>query len=220
MTQSMNKAIWLLVTLLAGSTQAATITYDNRAPFEATLGSMVKDDYEKPGYSFVQSDAAMNAVLGETQYKSTGFSNIDVVFESTTGNHNYCAGCNGSYLMDFTATSVTTGSGVFGVGFDYFNFPEVPYHAFVTFGDGSAADISLTATTDYPALHFFGITSDLMIKTMHLGLAGGGTTMAGSMGQDNLTIGNAAAVPEPSVLALFSTSLVGICWNRRRRASR
>ena len=84
-------------------------------------------------------------------------------------------------------------------------------------GDGSTADFALQQVSFVPAgqTTFFGITSDLLISTMHLGLANGVVTQAGSFGHDNLTI---AAVPEPGTLALLAAGLLGLGFARRRTA--
>ena len=50
---------------------------------------------------------------------------------------------------------------------------------------------------------FFGITSDLLISSIHLGLANGGTTQSGQFGMDNLTIGAQAVPDTTSTLSLF-----------------
>src|SRR5262245_31844743 len=55
----------------------------------------------------------------------------------------YCAGCNGSFILDFRHTSVGTSKGVYGVGFDFVNDgpPFGPqYTAFITFGDKSSVN--------------------------------------------------------------------------------
>ena len=63
-------------------------------------GSIVIDDYANPGYVFIQSDAIMSAVLGETDYRTTGFNNLNIV-----SGGRYCAGCNGSFELSFATTS-------------------------------------------------------------------------------------------------------------------
>jgi|SoiMethySBSTD1v2_1073268.scaffolds.fasta_scaffold1858962_2 hypothetical protein len=89
------------VALLVGflglaNADAATTTYTNSGVFGAQLGGTVVNNYENPSYALIQSNAAMNAVLGETKYTPTGNPNINLVFDfSANGNHVYCAGCNG-----------------------------------------------------------------------------------------------------------------------------
>src|SRR6476659_3821144 len=56
----------------------------------------------------------------------------------------YCAGCNGSFILDFRHTSVGTSKGVYGVGFDFVNngppLYSPQYTAFITFGDKSSVN--------------------------------------------------------------------------------
>jgi hypothetical protein len=159
-------------------------------------------------YGFSQNDATMSAVLGETDYTSTGFPNHNLV-----PNGYYCAGCNGSFQLGFTTTSVGDASGVFGVGIDILsNSQSLPYHAFVTFGDASTIDYLLPG-----AGTFWGINSPLNIASIDFGLINGGTTVSGSFAIDNLTIGS-AAVPAPATLALFGLGLAGLGWSRRKKA--
>jgi hypothetical protein len=207
-----------LITLLAVTpTLASTITYTSSATFAAALGTSVTDDYSNSGYQLLQTNSVMSAVLGETDYTSTGFTDHNLVVYAY-----YCAGCNGSFLLTFTSTSVGTSSGVYGAGFNFFNGSStVPYYAFITFGDGSTMNVALPVSATLTA--FFGITSDLAITSMHLGLSGGNSTTdnLGSFGIDNLTIGAApaAAVPEPASLGLLALGLVGLGarkWRQRK----
>ncbi len=93
----------------SSSALAATTTYTNRAAFEATLGTKVTDDYSSAGYnpdndvnSFdVLSNAVMSAVLGETDYTTTGLVDRNIILNQAT-NPLYCAGCDGSYLVGFS----------------------------------------------------------------------------------------------------------------------
>lgn len=196
----------------------ASVLYTDWTSFNSALDSIVVDNYENGGYVFVQNDASMSNVLGETNYTTTGFSNNDIVWSNTPGNHMYCAGCNGSFLLDFTSTSVSGANGVYGVGFDYFNAGNPGYTALVTYGNGSTENFGFD-TISNPNLKFWGITSDLEIASIHFGLVDGGTTQSGSFGLDNLTIGNnSTKVPEPAGMLLFGLGLLGLAAARKRQA--
>ncbi|MGI9014158.1 MAG: hypothetical protein ACR2GY_07910 [Phycisphaerales bacterium] len=188
----------------AGGTQ-----YNNRATFEAQLGTFITDGYDSPPYGAgfqIYNNATMSAFLGETDYFTTGFNNLNI----KQSNGTYCAGCNGSFRLSFTTTSVGNATGVFGAGVDILaNSSSLPYHAFITFGDNTTLNVALPVGAS-----FFGITSNDLITSIHFGLANGGSTTAGSFVIDNLTIGD--AVPAPGVLALFGAA--GVISRRRRRA--
>lgn len=201
----LNGAVAAALAITTLTSQAAPTFFANRAGFLATLNSSVTDDYSNPGYVFINSDAAMSAVLGETDYRSTGFSNLNIVNGAA-----YCAGCNGSFELSFTTTSVGDANGVFGVGLDV--KANTGYHAYITFGDNSMQDVLVAGS-------FFGLTATEEIKSIHFGLANGGTTTGGSFLIDNLTIGSQGSrVPEPASLALVGTALLGVFGASRRRA--
>ncbi len=98
------------------------------------------------------------------------------------GDPNYCAGCNGSFRLTFTSTSVGTSQGVIGAGFDNL-ITGTGFYAFVTFGDSTTADFPLNG------LAFFRIISPSLIRSIHVGLAGCGATQADVITIDNLSIG-------------------------------
>src|SRR5262249_25555516 len=159
--------------------------------------------------------------LGLTKYKATGNADTNIVFNDGSGNHDYCAGCNGSFELDFTAASLGGPAGIQAAGFDFANFPLAggpsPSFSFVTFADSSTASFSLATTSCcIPLDHSFGITSTVGITMIHLGLADGGSTVTGGFAIDNLSVG-AAAVPEPSTLVMLFTGLGGltlIVWRK------
>jgi PEP-CTERM motif len=223
MTKLMNIAIaatTALVGLASTSASAATTLYSNRGSFLSALGAQVTDSYSPaqgyaPGFSIL-SNAAMSAVFGETDYETTGFSNLNIV--GGAGPATYCAGCNGSFRLTFTSTSVGTASGVFGAGADIlFHGASLqgPYTALVNFGDSSSAVYALALGNS-----FFGISSDQLIRSITFGPNPSNTT-GGAIGIDNLTIGSEgsiAAVPEPASWALMIAGfgLVGSAMRRRK----
>jgi hypothetical protein len=195
-----------IATLMMCPAEAGTTIYTDRPSFEASLGASVIDDYSNSGYTYLQSNAVMSSVLGETDYASTGFLPFEINIVDGPPQRPesyYCAGCNGSFILSFTTTSVGTPDGVFGVGFEFYNYnglgsSEPLYDAFVTFGDGSQQNIPLPfAVLSFPFDTFFGITSDLSIKSIALGLPNGQATNLGSFGIDNLTIGKPVPGPLP-----------------------
>jgi hypothetical protein len=179
--------------------QAATPTfYPNRAAFEETLGTTITDDYGTPPYPPGQTynnDATFSAFLGETDYHATGHPNVNVRLSGGAEGEAYCAGCNGSFELSFQTTSVTEGGlGVYGVGLDIVqNSASLPYHAFITYGDGTTEDVALPTADAAGPREFFGVTAPELIESIHFGLAGGEATQYGYFAIDNLTIGNAGA---------------------------
>lgn len=231
---ALSTATVLGVTALAAPAEAFTI-FSDRSLFESQLDTFIVDDYSDQGYSAGDlldfptfdrhSNANMSSILGEAQYTSTGFPDNNFILGQNLGDPYYCAGCNGSFLLDFTSTSVGTSDGVFGVGFDIEGVEEgvLGTVAFVTFGDGSTDNFFLPEFVDA----FWGITSDLQISSIAFGLENGDTNTDNSvqrMALDNLTIGSsemAADVPEPaSTLAFlaFGATAAGAAMKKKQTA--
>ncbi|MFN2375829.1 MAG: hypothetical protein ABR538_04780 [Candidatus Binatia bacterium] len=189
--------LWALVP--DGPAHAATTVYTSRATFLAQLTTQDTDDFSAPGYAHGDSDdeadydrhtdSHMSAVRGETIFTATAFSNFNFIINSST-NPYYCAGCNGSFRLTFTATSQGGSNGVFGAGFDNLYLPTNDI-AFVTFGDMTTQEVSLNGRS------FFGITSDKLIRSIHVGLTGGAMTQVENIWIDNLTIGNVCGDASP-----------------------
>lgn len=216
-TRPLLTSLVLGLSLTASSAFASVIT-NSKAAFTSGLSSYLVDDYENPNYrhgdridtSYLDafSDSAMTHVLGETSYKTTGFANLNLMVGTT--DHRYCAGCNGSFLLDFSETSLTQGNGVSAIGFDFFK--SSAYFATVSYGNGAVDNFQLSLGDG-----FWGITSDQVIKSIHFGLLNGQATTSGYLEIDNLTIGQVAAkVPEPANLALLGIGLLGLALSRRR----
>jgi hypothetical protein len=216
----------LAITVSASAASAATTFYTSSSAFDAAIGTSITDTYNSPSYTTMMTDEQMNKVFGETRYTSTGFAKNNVVSDRIFGfgppGFAYCAGCNGSFTLDFTHTSVDTSKGVYGVGFDFVNngppLFSPQYTAFITFGDKSSVNELLPIELQ-PQTGFFGVTSDLLIASIALGLPDGGTTQSGFFAESNLTIG--AATPLPTALPLFATGLgaLGLLgWRRKAQA--
>lgn len=217
LVQQAIKLISITLFVVSGSVNA-TIIFSDQSAFDAQLSSSITDDYSNPGYVFIQDDITMSAVLGETDYMATRFTNTNIVQAGLF----YCAGCNGSFELGFSTTSLGTSNGIFGVGIDIrSNSSSLPYDAFVTFGDNSSLSIDLGT-----GARFFGISSSSLIKSIHFGTGdGSGTTTSGSgyFEISNLTIGNNVnSVPAPGSLALLALGFMGLAFNniRRRRQLR
>jgi hypothetical protein len=196
-----------------------TTTYNSRDIFLNSVGPSVTDDYSSPGYGYDISDAEMSAVFGQTQYRSTSFPNINLVSAERADPTAYCAGCNGSFDLIFTSTTLGNANGVYGAGFDIVineAFLGADASAIVTFGDGRRRDYALP-TISYGPYPFWGITSDTEIKEIDVvgpdGLPSPSNdepTRQITFAIDNLTIAaaqDASALPEPSLGVLS-----GLCF--------
>lgn len=203
----------LAATALTATAKAATVTFNSRANFVATLSRSFTDTYDTtrgyaPGFS-ITADAPFSAIVGQTRYQTTGFQNLNIIQSNGT----YCAGCNGSFNLFFDATTFGTANGVQSVGFDApFN---QGFDALVTFGDNSSQLFALSLQAN----SFFGLSSDKLIKSIAFG-PGGQTTRSVSFALDNLTIGN--SVPEPATWAMMMIGfgVIGATARRRRQIVR
>jgi hypothetical protein len=215
----MFKKLLYLVSLSLLSVQAHSALFSDRTGFDSELASeqafAITDPYDLSTYRPGRyRDIAMSAVLGETRYQATGYSNLNFIVDSG-GNGYYCAGCDGSFLLDFTTTSIGSSSGVYGVGFDIIGEQSVfGTTAFVTLGDNSVFNYLIPGITGSSSL-FWGITDAHLIRSIHFGLANRGISKGSQrMALDNLTIG--AVVPVPAAIWLFGTALIGFIGMSRK----
>jgi PEP-CTERM motif len=208
----------LAASALTSAASAATITFTDRATFQANLSRSFTDTFETNlGYrpAFTQyTSTEISAVVGQTRFLSTGFTDNNLLF-GPFGNDrstNYCAGCNGSFTLFFDATTFGTANGVGGVGLDVTTNQN--YDAFVTFGDNSTQTFALSRIAN----SFFGLTSDRFIKSIAFGPGGNGISTGGATAIDNLTIGVSGAVPEPATWAMMIVGfgLIGAAARRRQ----
>ncbi len=173
--------IGAIASLAAGSAYAATPTfYDDQTAFQTDITYSVTDDYSNPAYMFIQSDAAMSDVLGQTDYHSTGFMDLNIVSGGT-----YCSGCNGSFELSFQTTTLGTAEGVNGVGLTILsNDMMMPYFAYITYADGTTEDLQMGFGG------FWGVSAPERIERIHFGLSGGVSTTNGYFQIDNLIVGD------------------------------
>ena len=227
---------------------AATVTiYNDRSDFLNAVGSTVYDDYSALGYrsgdindfdgNDRHSDEHMSSIIGETYYTTTSFVDANYIFQLES-NFGYCAGCNGSFLLDFTSTSVTGVNGVYGVGFgilrNYRASGDVlswlleegnrSYTAYVTFGDGATANLNPTQTYTVDnngylqdGYNFWGITSHQEIASIHIGSIDGADAHERVFRLGDITI--ASLVPIPPALWLFGSGLLGLIGVARKKTA-
>jgi len=207
--------IFTTITLLFVTIQAnAGIIFNDQADFENSITNAIVDDYSNAEYKYINTDLEMSSVLGETVYRSTQFIDHNIVDSLDF----YCAGCNGSFFLDFTSTSIGNYEGVYGVGFNYFNYVPSTFYAFITYGNGSTESVLLNEVPLYNPLEaFIGITSELKISYISIGLENGENTNIGNVGIDNLTIGTSIPVPEPSTFAIFAIGIIGLASRRFKK---
>jgi hypothetical protein len=85
----------------------ATAIFSSRATFDTVIGNSITDTYSEANYGpglQMFNDAEMDAVFGQTRYTPTANPNINIVDALDGFSHSYCAGCNGSFILDFTHT--------------------------------------------------------------------------------------------------------------------
>lgn len=226
--RSINKILTTFA-LLAGpvAVDAATI-YADRDSFVAAVGLSITDNFSEYGATSgtpkVLTDAQMSAVLGQTRFQALTFPNENLVgynFSHATS-YEYCAGCNGGFRMYYNATSVSTGGGVYGVGFNVdlnrspvneigVGPPGTPGTLVVAFTDGTSLDVTIPADIGFYAAgpYYVGITDPRGIASI----------TANETGVDNrswiisdLTIAASTGQLQPTVSPIITGTLGRNGW--------
>ncbi|MCC6537887.1 MAG: PEP-CTERM sorting domain-containing protein [Bryobacterales bacterium] len=209
MFHSLRLAALPVLMCLSGLPAISATVFANRTAFQNASGVQLVDDYENPNYQFLQSDAAMSAVEGETAYRALTHTDVNIVFTLPSGSNAYCAGCNGDFALFFANTSVGDAAGVYGVGFDL--VLNSGQDIFVTFGDGSQQIIDLPLASTSAAPIFWGITDARRINRLFVGIGGADIAI------DNLTLASfPAEVPEPAAWPVLAVAGAAVVARRRR----
>lgn len=233
----------LLISVVGSPLAKATVIYSSRTSFEDALGETYYESYG-PGSGYQTQDyddSSMSAVKGQVEYQATGQPDTHYISFLPRVRWGYCAGGCGSVLLNFESMSIADAGAVFGVSFFmYANFLSEPYppgdpwpwpypqdtegfHSFVTFGDGSTADYELPiAGTDTYVIpyenhpSFWGITSPLGIKSIHIGAENGAATTEGRFVLERMTVGaDPLAVTSPGTVLLMLFGF-GMLFSRAR----
>lgn len=166
--------------------------YSDRPSFLAAVGTSITDDYsaygEPVGTPIQLTDAQMSAVLGETAYESTSFTDLNLVGDvyGYGDKTNYCAGCNGNFRLSFPNTSLSVAGGVFGVGVNILLHTSrhsslgdvIPGETsldgtvLIEFKNGEVLAVTIPADVGFfgPGIYFLGVTDNRGIKSLTFGI--------------------------------------------------
>lgn len=200
-------ALGVACLLGAGSANAELVTYSDRTNWDSAISAIDTVDFEY--------------YTGSSTLVSPSYTTAGVNFSVSSGQL-YLDGpqltydaayLTGSYLEwqnsgDMTLT-ITLPSAVSAVGFDVGDFYG-DVRSFAITVDGVTTNLSSTAN----AYTFFGAVGSSAFSSLSFTVAADANFPV----LDNLTYGNAAAIPEPVTLALLGLGLAGLGFCRRRKA--
>jgi hypothetical protein len=198
---------------------AGFATYTDRASFVMASTALTLIDFEgiAPIDGFVPYGTGGSLTLGGVTFTAESQTELFVdsasYYAATYGPPGYNLGA-GDYLLagNFDPTSLTVAlpSGITAVGFDLGTFDDSTSAVAITLSTGEMFQIS----APFPATTFVGITTSIPIALISLEIAQG--DRRDTLNLDTFTFG-AAAVPEPSSLALLGGGAPAIAWRLARR---
>lgn len=195
----------LVASLIAasGATQATTVTYSDRASWQAATASS----------STVNFNSGSDQVFRGSTYVEGG-----VTFTSTSVysiyDISYDAAYHSSGYLDLEGSNrgMAFGSGITSLAFDFGAFYDEAVTLNITFDNGSIFTATVTAPAS--AYGFFGLTSESAFSSVSL------TSTQAFLALDDVSFGSANSttnVPEPGSLALVGLALAAAATARRRQ---
>jgi hypothetical protein len=225
-------AYFLILTLICITSLANAFFIPRGAPelvefgfpeWSDQLGDIYVVNFKDPKYNLDMTDAEMLELTKEVRFYSTAHPNEHHVQQDPSKwwyRDHYCS-CEGSFGIDFSQSSLSNERGVNGILLRYLTYGDhisAQYSARVTFGDGSSAHYDLR--WDPFDSYWWYITSDLGIKSVHLGY-NGEVTSEGNFRLEQVAIGGwipVASVSETGSLGLVLTGLFGLFASRKLKS--
>lgn len=203
--------------LLAGQAHAVVVnSYLTQGSFNSAATTSVLETFE----TFAPKDTALSSfVRSGVTYTGNAGTPFPNVWVSSPGYNNFGAGVGtttSSILTangdeDFTLTFSTLYT---AIGFDvYFNGLGPVTVTLNTLGGSSI----FTDVRNLNSIGYYGFVSSAPIQSLRFASTLGGRL---NTGIDNISVGAASVVPEPTTLALFGVGLLGFAAVRRRRGAK
>lgn len=197
--------------LTAGAAAHASFTaYTSQASFAAAVAAPAVDNFDGISASFLVSPATRSA--GAYSYRATAAGDFYVLNHSASDNWLSTFGFVPVTLNNFSASVRGVGGFFFGVDAGDNVLPTRTITIVATDASGASTQ-TITNASD---TKFFGLVSTGSITSLAISVSGSGAYVT----MNDITLGAAAVVPEPTsgvLLASGLTGVIGATLRRRRR---